>query len=141
MSSRLLRPIVLGAGIGALVLASAAPATAQDISITSLPANQAMTGADVIKVAVPTPDGFHCGVQGVTWVARVPGRQDAVLLSTNSPCTMTGLAVDVTVNPASRKKNAVVKLVGANAAGGTSVMTLVVHVTGKPRPGHGGKPS
>ena len=143
MSIRTIRTLALTVGAGALVLGAAGPALAADpISVTSLPGKVKMATTDTVQVRVAAAEGFACGTEGVTWVAKVPGKQDAVKLSTSAPCTPEGLAVDVQSNDASKKKNAVVKLIGTNADGGKSVMTLVVKVTGKNgNPGKGGKPS
>ncbi len=144
MSKGSMRTIAVLAGAGALVLSAAAPAMAADpITVTSLPGKAKMATTDTVQVRVAAPEGFACGTEGVSWLARVPGKQDAVKLSTTAPCTLDGLAVDVMSNDASKKKNAVVKLVGTNSmTGQKSVMTLVVKVTGKTgNPGKGKKPA
>lgn len=145
MSARTIRTLALTAGAAALVVSAAAPAMAVDLTVDKLPANVKLAAADqLINVAIPQanqPVGFQCGLAAnVTWTAFVPGKQDAVLLDGKSaPVTLTcannTLSFVVSANNASRKKNAVVKVVattpGANvddpADDTKAVLTLVVH--------------
>lgn len=150
MSTRMIRTLAIAAGAGALVLSAAAPAMAAD-TVTKLPAKTTITKDVGVAVAIPAanqPVGFTCGTANVTWTARVPGKQDAILISAVT-CTEGVLGLNVTSNNASAKKNAVVKFTGVDSKGTpettddtTSVMTLVVKVTGKTgNPGKGNKPA
>ncbi len=140
MAKRIIRTLALGAGAGALVLGMAGPAMAAEISVTELPKRVVMTTADTIQVRVATPEGFACTADGAlgNWVAFIPGKQDAVALSTKTPCLAGVLTLDVTSNSASPKKNAVVKLVGTGTEDAKVVLTMSVKVTGKTaKPGKG----
>lgn len=160
MSTRMIRTLAIAAGAGALVLSAAAPAMAADTSIDKLPAKAKIATTEKVNVLIPAanqPVGFVCGTANVTWSARVPGKQDAVLIAPVAPATAltsicdagNNIALTVSSNSASAKKNAVVKFTGVDTKGTPettddtkSVMTLVVKVTGKTgNPGKGNKPA
>lgn len=149
MSTRILRTLAVAAGAGALVLSAAAPAMAAD-TVTELPGRTTVTSAAGTSVAIPVanqPAGFTCETANVTWTARVPGKQDAILISPvagTSLCSEGAISLAITSNSASKKKNAVVKFTGVNTMGTPettddtkSVMTLVVKVTDRAKPGKG----
>ena len=157
MSARIARTIALGVGAGALVLGTAAPAFAADTTIDRLPGKATISTSEKVTVAIPVanqPAGFACGTANVTWVARVPGKQDAIrlnggLVPVTAVCGAENvLGLTVTSNQDSAKKNAVVKFIATNNNGTVdttdddtrAVMTLVVKVTGKTgNPGKGPK--
>jgi hypothetical protein len=161
MSARIARTIALGVGAGALVLSTAGPALAADTTIDKLPGKATITTSEKVNVSIPAanqPAGFVCGTANITWMAKVPGKQDAVKLNDGLvPVTIACGAPDspivltVTANSGSAKKNAVVKFIAINNNGTTgvdeteddtkAVMTLVVKVTGKEgNPGKSNKP-
>lgn len=111
-------------GVGSLLGASAA--SAATISVTTLPGNVKMMSTDTLTLNVA--NATVCPGTGWTLTAKIPGKQDAILL-TGVQCSGTTLMGTVTDNPASAKKNAVVKMMATNAATSQTVeATMVVHL-------------
>jgi hypothetical protein len=143
------RRLIAAAGAGLLLatsgIALAGSATADDnatpnpykFSIPSTQTNYAPMSAAVD----PSDAAVTCAAFGA-WTAKVPGRQDAILVK-DASCTGSLLTVQVAVNANSHKKNAVIKLVSTTNPGGTKVVkTFVVKVIGKTgNPGKGHKPA
>ena len=133
MTTRVLRTLAVGAGVGALVLGMAAPALAVT-NVTSLPSNVKIAANDTVQVTVAGAAVCAPGTTGFR--AFIPGRQDAVAI-TNAQCTDGTLTALITP-PASAKKNAVVKFTSLSGDAKV-VQTLVVRVD-KAKPAKPAKP-
>ena len=106
----------------AIAGATATPATAATVDVSSLPT--ALTISESDRIDVTDVNTLLCGKGDLA--AYVPGRQDAVVVSSVS-CT--GMTLTATILPTtSPKKNAVVKFRLRKPDGSVALLTLVVHV-------------
>ena len=115
------------------LVAVAGPAMAADptpVQVTTLPANVTITTSQYVSVNVP--NAAVCATGVTQQKAFTPGKQNAVIPRTDLMgwgCSAGQFNLAVYPNPASSKKNAVVKITGVDANGQKVVSNLVVHVT------------
>ena len=148
MSARIARTIAFGVGAGALVLAAAGPALADDLGVgaskLSIPSGTAAANYTVAydQAAPETP----CPTTVTGWMAKTASKNmKAIVVAPAASCANTGpngggvITVNIAAPAEAKKRNAVVKVIGTNSADATVkvVKTIVVKVTGKAKPGNG----
>lgn len=145
MTARTLRAVALAAGAGALVLATAAPAMADDTGLgaskLSIPSGTAATNYPV--PLDPANPANPCPADVTTWTAKTASKNmKAIVVAPAASCANGVVTVNVAAPAGAKKKNAVIKVIGTNTNDATVkvVKTIVVKVTGvQGNPGKGPK--
>lgn len=145
MTARTIRAAVLAVGAGALLLASAGPALADDTGVgaSKLSIVSGAPAADygvAYDAATPTNP---CPANVTTWAAKTASKKmTAVVVAPTATCVNGLVTVNVAAPAGAKKKNAVIKVIGTNPNDATVkvVKTIVVKVTGVTgNPGKGPK--
>lgn len=145
MSARMIRTLALGVGAAALVVGAAAPAMADDSGVgaskLSIPTNTAAKDYQVMFEEGSNPV-TPCPANVTSWSAKTASKQmTAIVVAPTASCADGKITVNVATQPVSKKKNAVIKVIGVSSTDATVkvVKTIVVKVTGTAKPGKGPK--